>query len=230
MDRPALAQVLSSSYRRRVLEGLGDGPRTPSQLTEETGMKPPHISGVLRDLKEAGLVECLTPGRRKGVLYSLTEEGRKVVREVRRRADWHLDGDVAGALDRAGIPYGRNVGVGEGPFRWVPDFVIPPSGPRVLVEVKGLDTADRAGMERILGFALRASRVRRRGLKAVLVLPWTRREDAPWLRELVPQYLDAVFFEDESEAFVDFVKKCLARDTKVAHANDRSEGFPSLIF
>jgi hypothetical protein len=47
-------------------------------------------------------------------------------------------------------------------------------------------------------------------LKAVLVLPWTGRGDAPWLRELVPQYLDAVFFKGELEAFVDFVRKCLA--------------------
>jgi DNA-binding transcriptional ArsR family regulator len=209
MDRP-LALVLSSSYRRRVLEELSDGPLTPTRLAEKTGMKPPHVSSVLGDLMRMGLIECVTPGRRKGVLYSLTEEGGRVLREVQKVTKQHLDEDVAGALDRAGIPYGRNLEVGEGPFRWVPDFVVPPSEPKVLVEVKGQVPKNPSWAERVLGFALRASQVRGKGLKAVLVLPWTSRGDAPWLRELVPQYLDAVFFKGELDAFLDFVRKCLA--------------------
>jgi DNA-binding MarR family transcriptional regulator len=210
MDWPAYALVAFSPPRVRVLERLGEGPRTPSQLAEETGMRRSHISIVLKDLREAGLIECLTPGRRRGVLYSLTEEGREVLREAPRSMGRYVEEEVARELDQAGIPYGRNLEVGEGPFEWMPDFVIPPSEPKVLVEVKGQVPKNPSWAERVFGFALRASQVRGKGLKAVLVFPWTSRGDAPWLRELVPQYLDAVFFKGELEAFVDFVRKCLA--------------------
>lgn len=71
--------VIASGYRVRVVEALQEGPRTPTEITEETGMKIAHVSRSLSKLRGEGIVSLLVPeDRKKGRLYGLTDLGRDV--------------------------------------------------------------------------------------------------------------------------------------------------------
>lgn len=78
MDVDKLAWVKASSYRKDILHSLGDKPKTPKELSEDTDYYLSHVSSTLSDLKSKDLVECLTPDRRKGKLYSITDEGKEI--------------------------------------------------------------------------------------------------------------------------------------------------------
>ena len=81
MDVDKLAWVKASNYRKDVLCSLDEEARTPKEISENTDYYLSHVSSTLSDLKSKELVECLTPNRRKGKLYTLTEEGREI-REI----------------------------------------------------------------------------------------------------------------------------------------------------
>lgn len=68
--------VASSGYRERVISSLVDKPKLPKQLAKETSLRIFHVSRALGELKERGLVECLTPlTKGRGRLYGLTAKG-----------------------------------------------------------------------------------------------------------------------------------------------------------
>ena len=55
----------------------------PSKIAAEAGIRPNHISKVLRELKETGVAECINPEVRKGRLYRLTETGEEIVENLK---------------------------------------------------------------------------------------------------------------------------------------------------
>lgn len=73
-----IAYVAGSRYRRKVLDAL-DRPRTPSEMTEKTGLIRPIVSRALKELEARGYVKCLDPDRRKGKAYGRTEAGNRLV-------------------------------------------------------------------------------------------------------------------------------------------------------
>lgn len=73
--------VVSSSYRKRVLEKL-DTPKTPSTLSREANINKTHISKTLSELESRGLVQCLTKNAVKGKLYTISEYGKEILKEV----------------------------------------------------------------------------------------------------------------------------------------------------
>ncbi len=76
--------VVSSGYREKVIQGLGDHPRLPSQLAEATDVRLVHVSRALRELADRGLVVCLTPETKaRGRLYGLTDRGLALVAQLR---------------------------------------------------------------------------------------------------------------------------------------------------
>ena len=80
-----ISYVISGSIRFRVLIKLDKGVYTPKQLSENLNVQMSRISTVLKELGEKHLVKCLTPTQRKGRLYTITEEGRKVIEEIHRK-------------------------------------------------------------------------------------------------------------------------------------------------
>ncbi len=92
-----------------VLARLEDGPRTPKEVAEIEQVSAPSMSRTVNGLVEMGLVaraDDPTDGRQ--IILSLTTEGRKAVRETRRRRDqWlatrleHLSDDERDLLARA---------------------------------------------------------------------------------------------------------------------------------
>lgn len=73
---------MQSKVRMATLLALRNGPQTPSRIAEETNEHLSHISRALRELKEKGLVECMTPGRPKNRIYRITERGILVLKEL----------------------------------------------------------------------------------------------------------------------------------------------------
>lgn len=83
MDIEEFAWLKASKYRQTVLLALLGTPRTPKDIAEDTGYYLSHVSKTLSDLEEHGLVECLTPDRRKGRLYAATDQGSELAEELK---------------------------------------------------------------------------------------------------------------------------------------------------
>jgi predicted transcriptional regulator len=81
-DNYILGFVLASDYRKKIMLSLQDRPLTPSIISEKTSLYPSHVSLTLSELVEKKLVVCLTPKLRKGRLYELTSEGKKIVKNL----------------------------------------------------------------------------------------------------------------------------------------------------
>jgi predicted transcriptional regulator len=81
-DNYILGFVLASDYRKKIMLSLQDRPSTPSIISEKTSLYPSHVSLTLSELVEKKLVVCLTPKLRKGRLYELTSEGKKIVKNL----------------------------------------------------------------------------------------------------------------------------------------------------
>lgn len=72
-------RALGDPTRCRIIELLGDGPRSVSDLVDEFSVSQPAISRHLRVLREADLVESRRRGRKK--IYALRGEA---LREIER--------------------------------------------------------------------------------------------------------------------------------------------------
>lgn len=71
--------VNRSSYRVKVIRSLEKDVMMPTEIAEDSGILPNHISNVLGQLKEKELVECINPEVRKGRLYRLSDEGLDIL-------------------------------------------------------------------------------------------------------------------------------------------------------
>ena len=83
MDPELLGWVKASAYRRDILRTLAaEDLLTPSEIAERTDRHLSHVSGTLTDMEDRGIVECVTPERQKGRIYSVTEEGAEISAKV----------------------------------------------------------------------------------------------------------------------------------------------------
>lgn len=53
--------------------------KTPTAIAADAGIRMNHISNVLKELKEAGVAECINEEAKKGRLYRLTDLGDEIV-------------------------------------------------------------------------------------------------------------------------------------------------------
>lgn len=83
-DMEKFAYVTISSYRIKTIMSLEGGRlEIPSGISKRAGVRVSHMSKVLNDLKEAGIVECLNENAHKGRLYRLTELGEDIARNLK---------------------------------------------------------------------------------------------------------------------------------------------------
>lgn len=70
-----------SSYRLRVIKSLSKrNVMTPTEIAKDSGIRTNHISKVLKELKNKGVVECINESARKGKLYRLTTLGWDILK------------------------------------------------------------------------------------------------------------------------------------------------------
>jgi predicted transcriptional regulator len=82
MDWETISYVFSSELRLKTLLELSKSKGTPKQLSLSTRQPISHISKALKELNGRGLVECLTPSRKKARFYSITRQGNQVLDEI----------------------------------------------------------------------------------------------------------------------------------------------------
>lgn len=76
------AYINISSYRVKTVKALKNEVLMPTQIAKDAGIRPNHISKVLRELKEVNVAECLDESVRKGRLYRLTDLGSEITKEL----------------------------------------------------------------------------------------------------------------------------------------------------
>jgi len=79
-----VGKVNSSQYRKRVLVKLGESEQTPTSLEKILNIKISHISRAIKELVDLKLVKCLNPQLRKSKIYSLTQFGKEILRNVNK--------------------------------------------------------------------------------------------------------------------------------------------------
>lgn len=76
------AYVSISSYRVKAIKALENQTKIPTQIANDTGIRTNHISKVLRELKDAGVAECINEDQKKGRLYRLTSVGDEIAKKL----------------------------------------------------------------------------------------------------------------------------------------------------
>lgn len=186
--------VQSSVHRWKIVLLLGDG-MTVTQISEEIGAHSSQVSRTLKELRENELVECITPQKRKGRLYSLTAHGRKIRDELRT---WNgrpsLNRRVAIVLDEFSIPYAKNAKLNPEGRSGVADFVILDDKfkPQMAIAVRDLPSEGHQSLKEA-AFWVGTWRKETEGLKTALVLGGKSKEEI--LKEEGKFFLNADFFD-----------------------------------
>jgi Mn-dependent DtxR family transcriptional regulator len=77
-----LGKVLASNHRLKTINVLSEGVMTPARIAKRLNIEISHASKIVRELKSLGLVECKTPELRKGKLYGLTDNGKRILQNL----------------------------------------------------------------------------------------------------------------------------------------------------
>ena len=73
--------VMSGKIRIKILQTLVNSKKTPTMLAKEIKTHQSTTSRALLSLEKKGLVKCLTPKAKLSRIYSITELGKKVLKE-----------------------------------------------------------------------------------------------------------------------------------------------------
>ncbi len=95
----AAIDAISDPTRRRVFEGLADGPRSVADIARDLPVSRPAVSQHLRVLKDAGLVFDTKQGTRR--LYQIDPEG---IANIRAYFDQFWNRALAAFKDAADRP------------------------------------------------------------------------------------------------------------------------------
>lgn len=85
MNWEKFGYVASSKYRRNIVLSLVNNHKMPKELAEYTGMYISHVSSTLTELNKKNIVKCINPEMRKGKIYILTEVGKEILTELKKR-------------------------------------------------------------------------------------------------------------------------------------------------
>jgi DNA-binding HxlR family transcriptional regulator len=70
--------ILAARRRLKVVCALTDGPLTQKHISRATGIKSGHLSRVLKQMIEGGIIVCRTPKLRKFKTYGFSAKGNVV--------------------------------------------------------------------------------------------------------------------------------------------------------
>ena len=75
--------VKQSTNRTKILKTIGINILKPTDITKKTNIHINNVSRSLKQLKEKGLVEILNPESKRGRLYRITEEGKRILKNLK---------------------------------------------------------------------------------------------------------------------------------------------------
>ena len=75
-----LKLLKTSENRVKILKLLNQGKvRTPTEIADDTKIVINHVSNFLKEFKENNLVVCLNEEEKRGRLYQITDNGKKLL-------------------------------------------------------------------------------------------------------------------------------------------------------
>jgi len=80
-----VAYVLASEHRKNIILFLSNELYTPKQIGDGIGVRTNHISNLLAQLRQQDLVYRATPKIKRGRLYTLTDDGKKVLEYIQKQ-------------------------------------------------------------------------------------------------------------------------------------------------
>lgn len=80
-----VAYVLASEHRKNIILFLSNELYTPKQIGDGIGVRTNHISNLLAQLRQQDLVYCATTKIKRGRLYTLTDDGKKVLEYIQKQ-------------------------------------------------------------------------------------------------------------------------------------------------
>ena len=80
-DWELIGFVKRSDYRKKILGSL-EKPLIPKEIAEETDIHQSNVSRALGDLREKELVQVMNPDAKTGRVYTLTEKGEKILKQI----------------------------------------------------------------------------------------------------------------------------------------------------
>jgi len=84
MDWDKYGYVKASKYRKDLVLSLHEKPKTPKEMSKETEYYLSHVSNTLKDLSKNDIVKCLTENRNKGRVYTLTDLGKDIAKQIKK--------------------------------------------------------------------------------------------------------------------------------------------------
>lgn len=81
MDWRLFSFVSRSQQRVKIIKIL-QKPVTPTQIAKETQLNKSHVSRALKEFVERGIAKCLTPKENMGRYYVLTDEGKRILKDL----------------------------------------------------------------------------------------------------------------------------------------------------
>ena len=75
---------VGSDYRYEILLSLKEKIKTPKLISRDTNIQINHVSNILKELGEKGLIKCETPELRKGRIYKITDKGSEIVEKLKK--------------------------------------------------------------------------------------------------------------------------------------------------
>ena len=81
-DYSLISFVLRGARRKVVLESLTN-PKTPKDIAQECKISTSNVSNALIELKDKGLVNCITPEAHFCRFYELTKKGKELLDKIK---------------------------------------------------------------------------------------------------------------------------------------------------
>ena len=78
-DYELISFLLRGSRRKAVLQALNK-PKTPKEVAKECKISTSNASNALLELKQKGLVECITPEAHFCRFYQLTKKSKNILK------------------------------------------------------------------------------------------------------------------------------------------------------
>jgi len=79
--------VTGNKIRFKALISLKQKSKTPTAISKDTGFPISHISTALKKLEKSNLVKCLTPNAKKNKFFSITEEGKNLLKDISKNTE-----------------------------------------------------------------------------------------------------------------------------------------------
>ena len=83
-DMSIISLLARSKKRINVLKSLEKEDKIPSKISKDINIRINHISGILKELKELGVVVCLNEEDKRYRFYSITDKGKYYLDKVEK--------------------------------------------------------------------------------------------------------------------------------------------------